>query len=54
MVHILDGNSETVTHVKGKNVKFVTALALSKRLQQIKLAISLHRCAPIGELPSNM
>ena len=57
MVLILDGNSKLHTHVsfveKKKN-RFVTALDHDQCLEQIRSPGSLHTCAPISELPSNV
>ena len=39
---------------ENRKIRFVTVLDLNIYLNQIKLPISLHTCAPISELPSNI
>ena len=58
---ILDGNSEHIAHACMKEnyyflkkIRFMTSLGLDICLKQIKLPRSLHTCAPIAFLPSNI
>ena len=59
MVLILDGNSEKkLPTCEGKQVfyenNFRYVIAANFNIGKIDLPISLYRCAPIAELPSNI
>ena len=52
MVLTFDDNSVHVAHVIISNLRLF--IDLSKRLYQIKIAISLYPCPTISELPTDM
>ena len=57
MVLILDGNSHMLRKCERKEViikKFVAALDINKRLEQIRKSRSLRTYASISEVPSNI